>query len=120
MSKDIKGFVEMIKNETAIQAKIKKAAEEFTGEKTDEAVWTDIMKPIADEAGFDVTFDDYKAYMDEANASGELSEDEMQAIAGGCGLCIVIGGSSKPEAVITKGDGLAACCYLGIGMGFFD
>ena len=35
MSKDIKGFVEMIKNETAIQAKIKKAAEEFTGEKRD-------------------------------------------------------------------------------------
>ena len=119
MSKDIKEFVEMIKNDTAVQEKIKKAVEGYTGDKTDEAVWEAVLAPIASEAGFDVTLNDYMAYVDEIKASGELSDDEMAQIAGGAGFCFLIGGSGGAEASARKRDGCGACAFLGVGIGFF-
>ena len=107
----------MINGDAAVQEKIKSAAESFSGEKTDGVVWSEILAPVAAEKGFDITFDDYKAYVDGLNKSHELSMEEMENVAGGIfTFCIIIGGSSEKVAQADPEGGVGACYYVGVGI----
>lgn len=67
----------------------------------------EIVIPVAKEAGFDFTSDDVMAYAQDliSKSGGELSMDELQAVAGGK--------SSAPYDV----GGLFACGGVGVGFG---
>ena len=63
----LKAFLEKVKGDTSLQEKLKAAAD------------SDAVLAIAKEAGFSVSVDDLK------NAQSEVSEEELEGVAGGDG-----------------------------------
>ena len=64
----LKAFLEKVKADTDLQEKLKAAAD------------TDVVIAIAKEAGFSISADDLE------NAQSEISEEELEGVAGG-GAC---------------------------------
>ena len=62
----LKAFLEKVKGDTSLQEKLKAAAD------------SDAVLAIAKEAGFSISADDLK------NAQSEVSEEELEGVAGGC------------------------------------
>ncbi len=61
----LKAFLEKVKGDTSLQEKLKAAAD------------ADAVAAIAKEAGFSISADDLK------NAQSEISEEELESVAGG-------------------------------------
>ena len=80
----LKAFLEKVKADTSLQEKVKAAAD------------ANAVTAIAKEAGFSISADDL------TQAQSELSEEELEGVAGGCflfsGTCIV--NSNKPGAPV--------------------
>ena len=118
---DLVKFRELLNTDTAFQDKLRKAAESYTGEPDDKAVFDNLLIPLAGEYGLSASYEEFVEYLGAFMGDGgsELSEDELAMVAGGKGICFVIGGSDGPEA-----DGHAsingveghACYYAGIGI----
>ena len=75
----IKKFVELMNTDEAFQAKLKEALAKYDGEKTEEAVFQNVLAPLASEYGITATIEEYKDYI----SDGELSTDELEQVAGG-------------------------------------
>ena len=81
----VKAFVANVKEDQALAKKLQDAEAAYNGDKSDkEAAVAAIVIPIAAEAGFNFTVEDFKAAFD--NVEGEASSDELDAVAGG-NLC---------------------------------
>jgi len=103
MNEGFRKFEELLKNDTAFQEKLKSAVESYKGEQTEEAVFEGVLVPVAKEYGIAASFEEFKEYTDHlTNADRELSEDEVNQVAGG--------GKGG-------GFGLTACAVIGIGAG---
>jgi predicted ribosomally synthesized peptide with nif11-like leader len=112
MSKEnVKLFYEALPENRSLQEKFKKANEKYAGQKIDKEAINLILQnellPIAKEAGFDFTLDEFKEYAQENNqsAAGRLSDDELAAVAGGVGACVVGGGSEGGCSCVICGYG---------------
>ena len=81
-------------------------------EKMNKAETPEAVIALAAEKGFALTAEDLKP---EA-PTGELSEDELDAVAGGKKCYCAIGGGGEKEA--GKGDGVCACVVYGEGVGY--
>ncbi len=78
----VKAFLAKAKEDSALAKKIKDAEKAYTGDKSDkDAAIAAVFIPIAAQAGFNFTVDDFKAAFD-TNEEGEASEDELNAVAG--------------------------------------
>ena len=62
---EIRKFQELMSTDEEFQKKLKDALETYTGEKTDEAVFNQVLIPLASEYGITATYDEYKAYIDQ-------------------------------------------------------
>ena len=82
----VKAFVAKVKEDQALAKKLKDAEAAYKGDK--EAGVAAVVIPIAAEAGFKFTVEDYKAAFE---AEGEASENELDAVAGGGDWCIFFG-----------------------------
>ncbi len=123
MSEGIKKFAELLNTDEAFRAKLKAAAESYNGEKTDEAVFSGVLVPLAAEYGITATFEEFQAYM---SNDQPISDDEVKQIAGGdkkkgygmggarCyGIGIGVGGAG--------GNGAGGGCFMvGGGMGSYE
>ncbi|MDB4677230.1 Nif11-like leader peptide family natural product precursor [Synechococcus sp. AH-551-B05] len=69
----LKAFLEKVKEDTSLQEKLKAAAD------------ADAVTAIAKEAGFNVSADDL------TKAQSELSDEELEGVAGGRGLPLGVG-----------------------------
>lgn len=116
MKEDFKKFIEFAKTDETIQKKLKEAGQNYTGEQTEEAVFSAIIEPIAREAGFDLSIDDIKQTVQELNL------DEMDQVAGGEGsggwVCLVVGvgfgrHENTDDSCLVIGTGLGACMSSG-------
>lgn len=106
-------FEKLLREDEELQRKLYAAMRDFDGDAADvRAVFEGVVAPLATEAGFDITYDDALAVLEER----ELSDDEMKAVAGGAGVCYVIGGSDEPEAHCERVEGFA-CAYVGVTWG---
>jgi predicted ribosomally synthesized peptide with nif11-like leader len=88
------GFYEKLQKDTALQEKIKAAEKSYAGDKEDrETIAKEIILPIAKAAGFDISLDDIKEYEKNLYKEGEVSDGELQQVAGGSsiGFCVVYG-----------------------------
>ena len=94
---------ELFLTDEKFQKKLKAAAEAYTGEQTEEAIFNSILVPLAAEYGITATFDEFKDYIASLNNGAEMSKDELCRIAGGK----VNGG----------GVGINQCNYVGLGLG---
>ena len=89
MSK-FKGFYDKINSDAEIGAEFKKVLEEqkitpgTPFEKFSEENLNALI-PLAKKAGFDFTLDEVKAFLKSNAEGGELSDDELEAVAGGKG-----------------------------------
>ncbi len=78
----VKAFFAKVNEDEALAQKLKDAQEAYTGDKSDkDAAIAAVFIPIAAQAGFNFTVEDFKAVFD--NEEGEVSEDELTAVAGG-------------------------------------
>lgn len=102
MKEDLKRFEELLKTDPEFQAKLKAASENYTGDKTLEAVFYNIVEPLAKEYGISGTYEEFEAYLKGVPAEGdaEMGAQELAQVAGG-----------------GKGGGLGAVTCLGIGIG---
>ena len=78
-----KAFFQKVKEDSELAQKLKDAEASYKGDKSDKvAEFAEIVIPIAASAGFNFTVEDFKAAY--YNGEGEASEDELDAVAGGC------------------------------------
>jgi len=78
----VKAFLAKVKEDSALAQKLKDAQAAYTGDKSDKAAAiAAVVIPVAAEAGFNFTVDDFKAAY--YNSEDEVSEDELNAVAGG-------------------------------------
>ncbi len=74
-TENLNGFLEKLKNDSSLRAKLEEIKKKFQGEKLNQEI---IM--IAKEAGFDINCDDlFKT----KKVDGELSEDDLSNVSGG-------------------------------------
>lgn len=117
---NVKAFMELVEKDSELQKKIQEADTAFAKNNKDvdenEALAT-ILLPIAKEAGFEFTVEEFKDEMSEEGSL--LSVDELDQVAGGSILCTLIGYSKEADAFIGKQEngpiGFGACWYIGIG-----
>ena len=88
----LKAFIEKIKADTNLQEKLKAAAA---------AADLDAVLAIAKEAGFSISADDLK------NAQSEISEEELEGVAGGCNCCYIRSLDWSLQALLSAAD--ASC-----------
>ena len=89
-----KNFMNTLKNDTALQAKLAEATKDYAEEQLgDKAVFDKALAPIAKEAGYDITYEDM-AELAKKPSKQELSDDVLEAVAGGI-FCIVVGSGNK-------------------------
>lgn len=110
MEKDCKKFLEIIKKDEALQKKLEEAAKNYKGEQTEEAVFEQVIAPIAREADVSFTLDDLKQSVQ------ELDSDEMEQVAGGWGQggCGILGAGVGGAA--SKEEGFGLCFLIGAGI----
>ena len=85
----VKAFIAKVKEDQALAKKLQDAEAAYTGDTSDkEAAFAAVVIPVAAEAGFKFTVEDYKAAFE---AEGEASETELDAVAGGGDWCIFYG-----------------------------
>ena len=127
MNQDVRKFEELMRNDPEIQKKLVERAENYTGDKTDaKELFNEVILPVAKEAGLEATYEEMVEYINSLNLTpgDELSEDELQQIAGGyknewelrcafIGYCSAPGTSNDDEAI-------GACLTLGVGLGWSD
>ena len=85
----LKAFLEKVKADTTLQEKLKAASD------------ADGVVAIAKEAGFKISAEDLK------NTKVELSEEELEGVAGGSYISICIGGC---DYMSWKKDNYTKCC----------
>ena len=105
MNQNIEKFIELLKTDEALQKKIKDAGANYTGEKTPEALFRNLVFPAAEEAGVPFTFEEYEEYTKQYSEEIQnLDLDEMNQVAGGD----------------TIGAGINLCYGVGIGLGYTE
>ncbi len=78
----VKAFFAKVNEDEALAQQLKDAQAAYTGDKSDkDAAVAAVVIPVAAEAGFNFTVDDFKAAY--YNSEDEVSEDELTAVAGG-------------------------------------
>lgn len=132
MSKEnVKLFYGALTENKNLQEKITKANEKYAGQKIDketiELILQDELLPIAKEAGFEFTLDELKEYEweNKQSAAGRLSDDELTAVAGGTGACVVGGGSEGGCVCVVGGGGendkdAGSCWIIGVFLNWED
>jgi len=95
---------ELLRTDETFQKKLQAAAQAYTGEKTEEAVFENILSPVAAEYGITATFDEFHTYLERISSGEEmLNSDELKQISAG-----------------GKGFGAIACELYGLGFGGTD
>ncbi len=75
-----KAFVEKLKTDSALAKKLQDAQKAYTGDKSDrDAAIKAILLPVAAQAGFEFTLEE----LEETFGGENLSEEELEAVAGG-------------------------------------
>lgn len=101
---DLQKFEDLIRTDAAFQEKLKAAFQSYTGEKTEAAVFENILVPLANEYGIHASLEEFQAYMKaDRKEDRELDEDEINQLAGG-----------------GKGFGASLCWQFGVGIGITD
>lgn len=110
---NIERFEELLKSDEALQARLQELVGAFEGDKSDAAaVFAATVGKLAEEAGLPFGYEEGREY----SSNRELSDEELEAVAGGKGFCYIVGGSNKPEAECDTAYGFA-CAYGGITFG---
>ena len=102
MNEGIKKFEELLRTDESFKAKLQAAAEAYTGEENEEAVFNGVLLPVAKEYGISASYEELKDYIGNLASTDEImDEEELKQIAG------------------SKGGGFGAGVCYGVGIGCF-
>ena len=102
MNEGIEKFRKLLLTDEDFRSKLKDAMEAYTGEKTEEAVFQNVVIPFAASYGITATYDEFKDYLEHLNSEDtEMDKDEIAQVAGGKHY----------------GLGTELCYYIGMGVG---
>ena len=93
---NVEKFEELLRSDEALQEKLRAAIDVYEGDKSDErAVFDAVIAPLAAEAGLPLSHDEWKSLAELAREGVELSDEELEAVAGGGWVanCSVVGSS---------------------------
>ena len=108
-------FEELLREDEALKAKLDAATAAYAGDASDDkAVFEAIVAPLAEEAGLPFTYEEGK----KAYGQRELSDAELDSVAGGGGFCYLIGGSDDVNANCNEPGYF--CAYIGVSAGGAD
>ena len=121
---DLIKFRELLNSDIGFQEKLKKAAEEYTGDQNEKAVFDNLLMPFAEKYGLSASYEEFSEFIRalSGGSDGELSEDELAQVAGGKGsggfLCGGIGvglgrTNETGDYCVVGGVGLGACVVEG-------
>lgn len=84
---DLIKFRELLNSDIGFQEKLKKAAEEYTGDQNEKAVFDNLLMPFAEKYGLSASYEEFSEFIRalSGGSDGELSEDELAQVAGGKG-----------------------------------
>lgn len=98
---NVKKFYQAVATDESLRVRLSALNKQYDGEALDEekkaALVEKLVLPIAAEKGLDFTMEDLRQYNENINKrseDGELSSDELDAVAGGLkigGICFIIG-----------------------------
>ena len=104
MNEGMEKFRKLLLTDEDFRNKLKAAVESYTGEKTEEAVFNNVVVPFAAQYDITATYDEFKAYLEHLAAEDtEMNKDEVSQVAGG----------SKDRIFGLGGD---ICAYIGAGI----
>ena len=83
MTEGIKKFAELMNTDEAFQAKLNAAAQSYKGESTPEAVYNNVLSPIAKEYSISVSLEEFNEFISSQGNDESLSFDELGQVAGG-------------------------------------
>jgi hypothetical protein len=113
---NIKKFEEMLQSDAELRDKIKASSEAYVhmGKEADErAFFEEVIAPVAEGCGAPFTYDEV---VELKSQMGEISEEELESVAGGkWAFCIFLGVSSDVSAEANTNE-CHACAYVGIGI----
>ena len=120
-TENAKKFYEAVAQDEAMKQKFVELSQKYQGQPMDEAKSISLMEqealPIAAQMGYSFTMDDLKAYgeeMQQANMNRELSDSELEAVAGGVFFCTLQGNTDQVRFCILIGsDSQQNCGVLG-------
>jgi len=108
---NVKAFYKELEANEELQKKIAAADAAYSGDSEDKAAAIEaIVLPIAKKAGFDFTAEELLS-LEIPTKEGEISEDELEAVAGGAAFCIVFGFGKAAGGSLT-------CNFIGVGFGY--
>lgn len=97
-TENVKKFYEAISQDESLKRKFVELSQKYQGQQIDETKAMTVVEqealPLAAQMGYSFSKDDLKIYgeeMKQANMNCELSEEELQAVAGGALTCFGIG-----------------------------
>ena len=97
---NVKKFLEELTTNKELQEKFIVAQKHYEVEgKSEEEVFEDIVLPIAKEAGYEFTINEYRGAQRDAIAESSISEEELENVSGGWSGCYVIGKTSNEHTV---------------------
>ena len=115
---NVKAFYNELEANEELQKKIAAADAAYNGDTGDKKAAVEaIVLPIAKETGFDFTAEEMLEAETAVNSEGEFTEDELEAVAGGFALCIVIGFGRNLDDDYSSDPNFAYCKYVGFGVG---
>lgn len=114
---NVKKFFEALANDKALMEKAMALNEKYKEQESDAAAMekfaAEELIPLAAAAGFPFTVEELKVYKEQSSAPQKLSDDELDAVAGGDGsfcACVVAGGGGGEER--QDGDIVGCACAV--------
>lgn len=114
-------FQELVTTDEKFREKLQTAIENYKGEQTEEAIFEQVLVPLAKEAGFSATYKEFQEFK-ESFANKEASEEELGQIAGGkdgngAGATACLGIGAGAGLVGGENGNAQICMAVGIGFG---
>ena len=112
---NVKAFFEVLSKDEAVQKALKEKEIAYAVAKEyQQSIIEEVVIPVAKAAGYEFTLEDVLDLEKSMRPEGEMDENELEAVAGGQGFCVIIGIGVHDNL---ENAGFTACDGLGFGFG---
>ena len=114
MNSSIEKFLEKASNDETLKKEMADAEQKMSS-MDPEAGFNKFLKPIINKAGFDFSFAELMKSQQQNMPQGELDDNALENVAGGRGVCVIIGAGTGTGCFIGGGGDGCKCVIVGNG-----